>query len=98
MKWLTLEQIKAQCRIEQDFHDEDELLEECGEGAEDSLLALLGRSFEDLIETYGKVPAPIRRASKLLAAGSYKDREAYSAQNLSAIPYGNIDFLIKRTK
>ena len=36
MKWLNLKDIKAQCRIEQDFHEEDELLEMYGESAEDT--------------------------------------------------------------
>ena len=44
MKWLTLERIKQQCRIEPDFNDEDELLELFGDSAEDAVINLLGRS------------------------------------------------------
>ena len=43
MKWLTLERIKQQLRIEPDFHDEDDLLEEYGETAEDAILEVLNR-------------------------------------------------------
>ena len=38
MKWLTLERIKQQLRIEPDMHDEDSLLEMYGESAEEVLL------------------------------------------------------------
>ena len=76
MKWLTLERIKQQCRIEMDFHDEDELLELYGESAEEVLMAVLNRTYEDLFEEYGRVPMPVVHASLMLVAKSYKDRES----------------------
>jgi uncharacterized phage protein (predicted DNA packaging) len=75
MKWLTLERIKQQCRIEQDFTEEDEILESYGESAEDVILEVLNRSYEDLYEVYGHIPAPVRQASLMLVASLYKDRE-----------------------
>lgn len=75
MKWLTLDKIKAQCRIEPDFHDEDDLLEEYGETAEDAILEVLNRSYEELYEVYGRIPAPVSQASRMLVASLYKDRE-----------------------
>lgn len=75
MKWLTIERIKQQCRIELDFHDEDCILELYGESAEDAIIEVLNRSYEDLFETYGRIPAPIVHASLMLVAQSYKDRE-----------------------
>ena len=80
MKWLTLEKIKAQLRIEMDFHDEDELLELYGESAEEVLMAVLNRTYEDLFEEYGRVPMPVVHASLMLVAKSYKDREVDMAQ------------------
>ena len=94
MKWLTLERIKQQLRIEPDFHDEDELLEEYGESAEDVLLNYLNRSYEDVIEVYGHVPAPLRHASLMLVDTSYQYRSPVSAQNMSLVPY-TFDLLIK---
>ena len=94
MKWLTLEQIKAQCRIEQDFTDEDTLLEEYGEEAEDTVLNTLGRSYEDVMENYGKVPAPLRRASLMLVDAWYGTRTPTASQNMSVVPY-TFDLLIK---
>lgn len=94
LKWLTLEKIKAQLRIEPDFHDEDDLLEEYGEEAEDTVLNLLNRDYTDLIDTYGKVPAPIRRASLMLCDISYAHRSPVGPQQMYLVPY-SFDLMIK---
>ena len=86
MKWLTLERIKQQLRIEPDFHDEDEILELYGESAEDAILEVLNRSYEDMYEVYGRIPAPIVHASLMLVAQSYKDREKDLVQQVYANP------------
>lgn len=86
MKWLTLTRIKQQCRIEQDFTDEDEILTLYGESAEESILELLNRTYDDINEVYGRIPSPIVHASLLLVAQSYKDREKDLAQHLEANP------------
>ena len=93
MKWLKIEYIKQHSRI--DYDCEDEMLELYGEAAEDTILSWCNRSYEDLIKEFGKVPAGIVQASLLLTAQSYKEREPASGQNLSAVPYGTIDTLIK---
>ena len=94
MKWLTLEGIKAQCRIEPDFHDEDDLLLEIGEGAEETVLNLCNRTYENLIETYDKVPVSLIRASKLLVDIGYQYRSPVNTQQMYAVPY-TFDLLIK---
>ena len=94
MKWLTLEAIKRQCRIEPDFHDEDDWLEETGEAEEDTVLNLLNRSYENLIETYGKVPTPIVQATLELVDKSYQHRSAIGTQQIYLVPY-SIDYRIK---
>ena len=94
MKWLTLEGIKAQCRIEPDFHDEDDLLVEIGEGAEETVLNLCNRTYENLKEKYGKVPVSIVRASKLLVDIGYQYRSPVNTQQMYAVPY-TFDLLIK---
>ena len=93
MKWLTLERIKQQLRIEQDFHEEDEWLEDAGETAEDAILEALNRSYEDMYEVYGRVPAPVRHASLMLVASLYKDREKDLVQQVNANP--TFSFLLK---
>lgn len=88
MKWLTLNKIKAQCRIEQDFTLEDDILTEYGEDAEEMVLNDIRRSYTELLEIYGEVPRPLVVASLLLVAASYKIREPISAQNLYNVGYG----------
>jgi uncharacterized phage protein (predicted DNA packaging) len=88
MKWLTLTQIKAQLRIEQDFTLEDDLLTSYGEDAEEMVLNDINRSYTEVIELYGEVPAPLVTASLMLVAASYAHREPVSAQNLYIVGYG----------
>ena len=94
MKWLNLEQIKAQLRIEPDFTEEDELLEMYGESAEETLLQYLNRTYEDTIEVYGHIPAPLRHASLMLVDTSYQYRSPVSTQSMSLVPY-TFDLLVK---
>ena len=94
MKWLTLERIKQQCRIEPDFTEEDSLLEMYGESAEEVLLNHLYRSYEDLMEVYGRIPAPLVHASLMLVDVSYQHRSPVSPQNMSIVPY-TFDILVK---
>ena len=94
MKWLTLERIKQQCRIEQDFTDEDDVLEDYGESAEETVLNTLNRTYEDIVEVYGKIPAPIRHASLMLVDVSYQHRNPVSGQNMYLVPY-TFDLLLK---
>ena len=92
MKFLTLDYIKQQLRI--DWSEEDTLLDEYGKAAEDTLLNILNRSYQDLLESYGEVPSPLVQAAMLLVGQSYQHREPSSAQNLSSVPY-TFDLLIK---
>ena len=86
MKWLTLPKIKAQLRIEADFHDEDEWLEDAGEAAEDAILEVLNRSYTDLYEVYGRIPAPIRQTSLMLVDSLYQFRGKDAIQTLQSNP------------
>ena len=94
MKWLTLERIKAQLRIDPSFTLEDDLLEMYGESAEDSVLDIIRRSYTEVMETYGEVPTPLIHASLMLVDLSYKERGPVTSQNLYQVPYA-IDFKLK---
>lgn len=94
MKWLTLQLIKQQCRIEQDFTEEDDLLEMYGESAEDAVLKMLGRTYEDVMESYGAVPKSVIHATLMLCDISYQHRSPVSPQNMSLVPY-TFDLLLK---
>lgn len=84
MKWLTLDWIKKHSRI--DFDIEDDLLEEYGDDAEETVLNIIGRSYEELIETYGDVPKPLFVASLMLVEVDYTHRSPGSMNNMYAVP------------
>ena len=94
MKWLTLDKIKAQLRIDPSFTLEDKILTMYGESAEESVLDIIRRSHEEVLEKYGKVPTPLVLASLMLVDLSYKERGAVSSQNLYQVPYA-VDFMLK---
>jgi hypothetical protein len=94
MKWLTLEKIKAQLRIEPDFHDEDTILEVYGESAETTLLNYLNRPYADIIGSYVSMPVPLVQASLMLVDTSYQHRSPISVTNISQVPY-TFDLLVK---
>ena len=94
MKFLTLEQIKAQCRIEEDFTMEDSKLTLYGDSAEQVIFNMCQRPYEDFIETYGAIPQDVVHAALLLVTASYEHRSAVSMQNLSIVHY-SFDTLIK---
>lgn len=92
MRWLDLDYIKAHSRI--DYDCEDSLLELYADSAEETVLNLLGRSYESLVEEFGEVPVPVKHASLMLVDLSYKERSAISPQQLYAVPY-TVDVLVK---
>lgn len=94
MKWLTLDRIKQQLRIEPDMHDEDTLLEMYGESAEEVLLNYLNRTYAEVTEEYSGVPVPLQHASLMLVDTSYQYRSPVSAQSMSLVPY-TFDILVK---
>lgn len=92
MKWLTIDYIKQHSRL--DFSDEDSALDLYGSAAEETVLNYLNRTYQELLERYGEVPAPIRQATLLLVDHSYTQRSPASAQNMSIVPY-SFDILVK---
>lgn len=92
MKWLSISDIKKHSRI--DYDCEDALLELYADAAEEMVMQITGRDYDNIIATYGDVPAALRQASLILVDTSFMQRTAVSAQNLYAVPYA-FDFLIK---
>ena len=92
MKWLTLEYIKEHSRI--DYNAEDSLLELYGNAAVEMVLNTLSRTYENVLEEYGEVPAPLYQAALMLVDLSYQQRAPISMQNLYVVPY-TFDFLVK---
>lgn len=95
MKYLTLEHIKAQLRIDDEQAEmERDLLELYGESAEESVLEYIRRSLIDVIVTYNGIPKRIVQASLLLVSEWYKHREPVEGMSLSVVSY-TFDFLIR---
>lgn len=92
MKWLSIDYIKQHSRI--DFDCEDQLLEMYGDSAEDTVLNVCNRTYDDLVAVYGHIPAPLYHAALMLVDTSYAQRGAVSQQQLYAVPYG-FDLLVK---
>jgi len=102
MKFLTLKEIKAQCRIEEDFTLEDTLLTAYGSASENALLRVCNRTYDDLLENFGEddekgdkvVPPDFRVATLMLAKHLYEHRGPTENVSLSMVPY-SIDLFIK---
>jgi hypothetical protein len=102
MKFLKLDEIKDQCRIEQDFDLENTLLNAYGAAAENALLRICNRSYDDLLENFGEndgeggkvVPADFRVAALMLAKHLYEHRGPTENVSVSMVPYA-LDLLIK---
>lgn len=94
MKWLTLEEIKQQCRIEPEFTLEDSLLTRYGDSAENTVLNLCGRTYDDFIRDYGEIPSDIVEATLLLVTLSYEHRSPVTQYQMYAVGYA-FDMKIK---
>jgi hypothetical protein len=95
MKFLTIDQIKAQLRLDdQQAFDEHDLLELYGDAAEEMVLNTCNRTMEDIVEQWGNVPKALVQAGLMLVAQSYLHREPVSPQNLYAVPYA-FDLMLK---
>lgn len=96
MKWLKIDYIKKHSRI--DYDCEDALLELYGEAAEETVMNIIGRDYDDIVEHFGTedrpIPAAIIQASLILVDTSYMQRTAVSPQQMFAVPYA-FDMLIK---
>lgn len=100
MKFLTLKDIKAQCRIEEDFTLEDTLLTSYGDAAEETVTQYLGRGvtvdemMESMTEEYGGIPKSVVNAALMLVDTWYQHRSPASSVSISIVPY-TFDILIK---
>ena len=92
MRWLTLEDIKDQLRIEQDDTSQDKLLTRYGATAENFTLGYLQRTETELkamnTEDPTQVPEDIVSATLMLCDLYYQYRGPISMQNLYLIDYG----------
>lgn len=92
LKWTTIEYLKMHSRILGDC--EDALLEQYGVVAEEHVLTVIRRTYDNVIDIYGEVPAKFYVLVQLLVDSMYQHRSMVSMQNLSIVPY-SFDSIIK---
>ena len=92
LKWLSIDAIHAHCRI--DFNCEDAELEQFGMAAEQAMLDFTRRTYENFIDTYGRIPDPIINATLLLVQSLYKNRDAEEQRDSKEIAFG-FSFMVK---
>ena len=66
MNYLTLDEIKQQCVVDLNYHDDDQLLEMIGNSAEELTAQLLDCSLDELSAQNGELPAGLRHALRML--------------------------------
>lgn len=92
LRIVTLKEIKANARIED--NNEDEVLLLMGEAAEETILNLIDRKLEDIESEFGLVPAPIKQAVLMYTNHLYEHRGIVNPTALYNVPY-SIDAMIK---
>ena len=92
LRWLSVQAIHDHCHI--DFNCEDAELEQFGVAAEQAILDLTRRTYENFIDTYGRIPDPIFNATLLLVQSLYKNRDAEEQRDSKEIAFG-FSFMVK---
>lgn len=59
MRYLTLNMIKKQCVIDEQFTDDDTLLESIGDAAEEYVEQLVNADLDEIAAQYGDLPKPL---------------------------------------
>ena len=96
MKWLQIDWIKQHSRI--DYDCDDALLELYANSAENALLRIIGRTYEEVVELYGTaevpIPADLIHASLMLVDVAYTHRNPDAMNQMYLRDY-TFDFLVK---
>ena len=92
MRWVTLEYVKKHSRI--DYSAEDELLDLYCQSAEETVLSIIGRTYDEVVEQYGEMPKALVQAGLMLVDVSYLQRSPVSVTSMYAVPY-TFDMLVK---
>ena len=86
LRWLNLNAIHERLRI--DYNNDDADLKAMAMDAEQCILDLTRRTYENFIDVYGRIPDPIFTASLLLVGSAYKNREADGQYDMKEIAFG----------
>ena len=87
MKFLTIEYIKQHSRL--DFDCEDGVLDTYGASAENTLLAYIRRTLDNVRDMNdGEIPPDMYHAALMLTEQAYNHRGPVSPTNMSIVGYG----------
>lgn len=83
---LKIEELRRNARV--DDPGEDSTLMECAAAAEEAVLNYLHSSWIELIDTYGAVPATVKKAMLSVATGMYNMPEGVDGRQQYVAPFG----------
>lgn len=92
--YLTPAQLAKQCNIDSPTADETAYLSDLLESAVVTVENKIQQPLTDLKDADGNIPAPLKQAMLLIAAGLYANREPVAYGVPQRIPY-TLDFLIE---
>lgn len=83
---LTIEDMRRNARV--DDPDEDQNLMLCAASAEELVLGYIQSTWIELIDTYGAVPAGVKKAMLAVATGMYNCPEGVDGRMQYTCPFG----------
>jgi len=87
MLTVTLSEVKAHLRLESDYTTEDSILQSYVDAAEKSIENWMNRTWANLLDNYGEIPADLKIAVLKLTESMYKNRGIEGAYATYQIPY-----------
>lgn len=93
MQYLTLDEIKQQCVVDLDYHDDDDFLTMIGDSAEEMTSQLLDCSLDQLAAENGDLPAGLKHALRMLVDYFYSCQRG-SGEGVPDVPQA-IQMMIK---
>lgn len=93
LRVVTLEELKLQ--MHEDFEDEDAIITTYGIAAEDVVIDMTRRSYEELSAWEGRgFPVRLKLAILMLAANFHRNREPVAAVSQNPVPF-SVSVLVK---
>lgn len=85
-QWITVEMMRKNARVDDPGEDVDLML--CAAAAEESVLNYCHTSWEEVMDTYGVVPAVIAKAMLAVAVGMYEMPAGVDGRQQYVAPFG----------
>ena len=92
MKYLTLNIIKKQLNVDEQFTDDDLYLEALGDAAEQVVERYIDQPLSDLEDDEENIPKALEAAMLLWIGSAYAIRESVSSTSMNVVPH-SFDFL-----